>query len=103
MGEIITKNIRIMFWNCKSLSSNRWDLYRNLQQFDIIICVETWLTEKDEIQLPGFSCLRRDLEEGEASLITSEGAWHLVKSRTSFHLKNRLSSAASLSTAYNSQ
>uniref|UniRef100_A0ABD2X066 Endonuclease/exonuclease/phosphatase domain-containing protein n=1 Tax=Trichogramma kaykai TaxID=54128 RepID=A0ABD2X066_9HYME len=39
-------------------------MYRNLQQFDIIICVETWLTEKDEIKLPGFSCLRRETSCG---------------------------------------
>ena len=53
-------NLKIMFWNYKSILQRLTELQSKRNLFDILICVETWLTPKDKIQLPGFVTYRKD-------------------------------------------
>ena len=53
-------NLRIIFWNCRSILTRYTELQSKTNLFDILICVEPWLTSKDKIHLPGFATLRKD-------------------------------------------
>lgn len=53
-------NLKIIFWNCKSLIQRLTELQSKRNTFDILICVESWLTPKDKIHLPGFVTFRKD-------------------------------------------
>ena len=53
-------NLKIIFWNCNRLKPRYTELQSKLNLFDILICVESWLTNEDTIHLPGFVSFRKD-------------------------------------------
>lgn len=54
------KDIRILFWNARSVTKREEELSKLLHNVDIFVCVGKWLSEKDELQVPGFKILRKD-------------------------------------------
>ena len=48
----------------KEKTQRQLELQKKLSEFDICICVETWLTEKENIQFSGFITFRRDRQQG---------------------------------------
>ena len=57
--------LRIMFWNTRSIKDKQIEIQRTLNNYDIIICVETWLNANLHIQFPGFFTLRKDRQHGQ--------------------------------------
>ena len=54
------KQLKILFWNTRSLKQRLPEIQSSSHLFDIIICVETWLKENDIVRLPGFTTYRKD-------------------------------------------
>ena len=61
-SETFNKNLKILYWNSRSFTQRQIELQIKLQEIDICICVETWLTEKDQVHFPGFVTYRKDRE-----------------------------------------
>ena len=59
-NNIYKKTIRILYWNTRSFLQRLQEIQRNLNNFDLIICTESWLTEKDHPHFPGFVVYRAD-------------------------------------------
>ena len=59
-GKVSGKNLKILYWNTTSFSQRQLELSAKLQEFDICICVETWLNEKDKVHFPGYVTYRKD-------------------------------------------
>lgn len=61
------KELKILFWNSRSISRRKDELPKLLSTIDIFVCVETWLptnSNKDiEFRIPGYKILRRDREQ----------------------------------------
>lgn len=58
--SLYTKNLKILFWNTRSFTQRQAELRTKLHEFDMCVCVETWLTEKDQVQVSGFVTYRSD-------------------------------------------
>lgn len=54
------KNLKILFWNTRSLIQRKTELLTQLRKFDICVCVETWLSDEDKIHFPEFVTFRKD-------------------------------------------
>ncbi|CAK9803170.1 RNA-directed DNA polymerase from mobile element jockey [Anthophora quadrimaculata] len=53
-------NIKILFWNCRNINNKKPELLKTSPEYDIIICVETWLNPKLSFSIPGFQIIRKD-------------------------------------------
>ena len=42
------KSLRILYWNARSIFKRKHDLSALLKDFDIFLCVESWLKNEDE-------------------------------------------------------
>ena len=61
------KNIRIIFWNARSMVNKREEFARIILDFDIAIVVESWLKNKvKNFRFPGFKTFRKDRSCGDA-------------------------------------
>lgn len=58
--NIVSSTVRTIFWNTRSFLQRRNEIANVLQNLDIFICVESWLSEKDYIRFPEFYVFRRD-------------------------------------------
>ena len=54
------KDLKIFFWNTRSFHQRQTELLSKIHQYDICICVESWLTDKDKVHVPGFVVFRQD-------------------------------------------
>lgn len=54
------KLLRILFWNSRSTLQRREEIQSIINDLDIFICVESWLTADDNIHYPGFTTFRKD-------------------------------------------
>lgn len=57
--------LNVMFWNSRSVCRRKEEFEKIIRDFDIIICVETWLSPDNEDDInkfifPGFITLRKD-------------------------------------------
>lgn len=70
------KELKILYWNARSLNQRKYELPHLLSTVDIFICVETWLTNSENenggLKIPGFQILRKDRNhaQGGGILIT---------------------------------
>ena len=46
MNNWFNKNIKILFWNPRSIVNKKEKLQKILEEVDIFICVKSWLTQK---------------------------------------------------------
>lgn len=53
-------NLRILFWNARSICNHLNELEHILKKVDIFACVESWLKPEKNIQFPGFVTFRQD-------------------------------------------
>ena len=61
--EFHKKNLKILFWNARSFNQRRTELLTKLHEYDVCICVESWLTNKDSVHFPGFVTFRQDRQQ----------------------------------------
>lgn len=54
------KPIKILYWNAKSILQRREEVQSIINDLDILICVESWLTPDVNIHYTGFTTFRRD-------------------------------------------
>ena len=52
--------LKILFLNSRSISRHSKDIQSIIKDFDIFVCVESWLTKNDNIHFPGFPIFRED-------------------------------------------
>ena len=52
--------MRIAFWNARSVCNKIEEIQKMIQEFDILICVESWLNENINFQFAGFNTFRKD-------------------------------------------
>ena len=52
--------LKCLFWNARSLRTRKNELPTILSDLDIFICVETWLKDSNDYQIPGFVSYRKD-------------------------------------------
>lgn len=62
-----TKNLKILFWNARSILQRKHELQKIIQDIDIFICVESWLqplppntTIEKELKISGFKTFHKD-------------------------------------------
>lgn len=61
--NFINTDLRILFWNARSLLRRKEELLKTLSKVDICICAETWLNDNSDpfdLDFPGFITLRED-------------------------------------------
>ena len=57
-------NLKIIFWNPRSIVNKREELQKILDDIDIVICVESWLSDKiANFFYNGFKTFRKDRPE----------------------------------------
>lgn len=54
------KLLKIMFWNARSARSKFEEIKTKKNEFDIIICVESWLVNDETLTIPGFTTFTRN-------------------------------------------
>lgn len=52
--------LRVLFWNARSLNKHEEELIPILKNIDIFICVESWLKKDISVEFAGFNCFRKD-------------------------------------------
>ena len=60
----LSSKLRIIFWNARSVVSKREEIEKILENLDILICVESWLTERIKFEYKGFNTYRKDRNPG---------------------------------------
>ncbi|XP_058796083.1 uncharacterized protein LOC131666967 [Phymastichus coffea] len=61
MAEIISEDLKIVFWNCRSIRARIEEIPKILQKIDILVCVESWLNDQDKgLHFPSFKTIRID-------------------------------------------
>ncbi|KAL7299056.1 hypothetical protein TKK_0008149 [Trichogramma kaykai] len=55
-----TSAIKILYWNARSITHKFLETKKISADYDIIICVESWLTSDKELIIPGFITHRKD-------------------------------------------
>lgn len=60
MAEFFNKDLKIVFWISRSINKRKEELYSVLEDLDIFVCVESWLTEANHFHFPGFKTFRKD-------------------------------------------
>lgn len=58
--NISNGTLRIVFWNARSINKRINELPTLLQNIDIFMCVESWLTPEDDFRIPGYISFRKD-------------------------------------------
>ncbi|KAL7287516.1 hypothetical protein TKK_0018348 [Trichogramma kaykai] len=53
-------SLRIFFWNVRSIGTKFSEVKKISTEYDIIACVESWLTPDSEYCIPGFHVVRKD-------------------------------------------
>ena len=59
-NNAFSSNLRLAFWNTRSILRRKEDLSLFIQNFDIFICVQSWLQYHHRITFPGFNVVRQD-------------------------------------------
>lgn len=49
-----------MYWNTRSIKQRKEEIEGRLNEFDILVCTESWLKDKDNFNNSGFNCYRKD-------------------------------------------
>ena len=60
MAELYNKDLKIVFLNFRSINSRKEELPTILDNLDIFVCVESWLSETNNFHFPGFKTFRKD-------------------------------------------
>ena len=84
----ISTDIRILYWNIRSVIPRIEELRKILISVDIFVCVESWLsdlTPDSKIQFPGFLILRKDRVHARGG-----GILFLIRKNIAFHEINNL-------------
>ncbi|OXU18184.1 hypothetical protein TSAR_014975 [Trichomalopsis sarcophagae] len=63
MDTLIQKNLKILFWNSKSIVNKKEELRKILTALDIFICVQSWLSKNDNFIFAGFKTFRQDRQD----------------------------------------
>lgn len=58
--SLIDRFLRIFYWNTRSFRQRHKEILSIKQDYDIIICVESWLSVNDVYHLSGFTTFRKD-------------------------------------------
>ena len=58
--DIKYKDLKILFWNPRSIHQRKEELEKNLQGLDIFVCVESWLKQEQVLNFSGFNVFRKD-------------------------------------------
>ena len=53
-------DLRILFWNARSINKHKEEMEVILKDIDLFICVESWLSENQNISYAGFDVYRKD-------------------------------------------
>lgn len=59
-----TSKLNILYWNTRSIRLRKEEILRISHKVDIIVCVETWLNNDINFDIPGFNCYRKDRIHG---------------------------------------
>ena len=55
------KSIKLLYWNIRSFNKRKLEIERMIKDYEVIICVESWLKPKpDTISFPGYITYRKD-------------------------------------------
>lgn len=52
--------MRVLQWNCRSVKAKLAELQKHIVNFDIILLLETWLSQDDHFVLNNFDTIRKD-------------------------------------------
>lgn len=71
-------NIKTLVWNANSIRNKKAELSHFLDNNpnDILLLSETWLSNKDQFQLNGFSCYRQDRSHGGVAILIKNNIPH---------------------------
>ena len=97
MTNFYNTNLRILYWNARSLKQKKEELKKMLQNVDVFVCVETWLhdaanwIDNDDnnmtFDVSGFKTFRKDRLNRQGGgiliLIRSHFAYSVIKNLTS--------------------
>lgn len=54
MAQSYEKLLRVMYWNARSVNQRKAELEKILVDYDLFVCVESWLTNDDKFEVSGF-------------------------------------------------
>ncbi|XP_058810375.1 uncharacterized protein LOC131675414 [Phymastichus coffea] len=61
MAEVVSEDLKIVFWNCRSIRARIEEIPKILKHINILVCVESQLNNIDaSLHFPGFKTLRKD-------------------------------------------
>ena len=91
MANSAQKDLKIIFWNARSISRRKEELSKILTETDIFICVESWLSnyqKNDNFHFPDFKTFRKDRSQSrrggiffdtQSSFLQRSGGTQIVK------------------------
>lgn len=59
-NTLVNSDVKILFWNSRSISNKSQELEHLLNDVDILVAVETWLKAGSIFKIPGFRIYRED-------------------------------------------
>ena len=72
--------LRILVWNCRSISNKTMELTKLCPDYDLVILTETWLNPRTQLSIPNFHIIRKDRQNrnggGVAILLKKGFRWH---------------------------
>ena len=60
MSILHPKNLRILYWNPRSIANKKEEVSKILNDLDIFVCVESWLNKDTNFHFTGFKTFRKD-------------------------------------------
>ena len=80
----VNADLKILFWNTRSLCTRKEELEKIIKNYNIIVCVESWLTVNSpysNFTFPGFLTLRKiEFQPDEEVLhLLYKKIFHLLK------------------------
>ncbi|KAL7287225.1 hypothetical protein TKK_0018656 [Trichogramma kaykai] len=67
--KFIPLKLKIVFWNARSIFHKFSEVRKVAPEFDIIVCVESWLTSKHHISIPNFREVRKDRDSRAGGIV----------------------------------
>ena len=59
MAEFHNKDLKILFWNCRSINKRKKELHKILEDLDMFVCVESWLSDRPPSIFPALKLFEK--------------------------------------------
>lgn len=81
MANYQEKNLKLLFWNARGVKNKKEELSKIITNCDILICVESWLSDSVEnFNFAGFKTFRRDRQYAQGG-----GILMLIRNNLAYH------------------